>query len=96
MITPELITELIRQNMRQYQLVYRLEQLGMEMDNHYLDLCSIVAQLLGLPRQQIPDSFVNLYCRFLDEAGPLPLTGTGEYLEPLARRCFHTLKTSIE
>lgn len=95
MVSKKIIIELIRQNMRHYQFIWRLEQLGMDMDNHYLDLCRSVARLMGLPQRKLSDAFVDTYCIYMEEAAPLPLTGTGEYLEPLAKKCFEELRRVI-
>lgn len=92
MISPQIIGPyLILQDMRHYQLILLLERLqlpGVDIENHHLDLAGVLAQLLGLPRAQVPDAWMDVYLQYLSRAAEFPITGNGAPLRALAEACF--------
>lgn len=92
MISPQIIGPyLILQDMRHYQLILLLERLqlpGVDIENHHLDLAGVLAQLLGLPRAQVPDAWMDVYLQYLSRAAGFPITGNGAPLRSLAQECF--------
>jgi hypothetical protein len=96
MYNQDLIIYLIRQDLRQMQLLRQLEKGGMDIELHYSDIMTVVGQMMGLPEKSICDQFSGLYNSFMEEAVKYEITGTGSHLSLLAGKCYHTLKTCIE
>jgi hypothetical protein len=92
----DLIIYLIRQDLRQMQLLRQLEKGGMDIELYYSDIMTVVGQMMGLPEKGISDQFAALYNSFMDEAEKFEITGTGNFLSLLAGKCYHTLKSCIE
>lgn len=92
----DLIIHLIRQDLRQMQLLRQLEKGGMDIELHYSDIMTVVGQMMGLPEQRISDQFAGVYNSFMDEVEQYEITGTGSHLTILAGKCYHTLKNCIE
>lgn len=92
----DLVIYLIRQDLRQMQLLRQLEKGGMDIEMHYSDIMTVVGQMMGLPEKGISDQFSAVYNSFMDEAEKFEITGTGNHLTTLAGRCYHTLKSCIE
>lgn len=57
----ELIIYLIRQDLRQMQLLNHLKKGGMDVEMHYSDIMTIVGRMMGLPEKGISDQFSGLY-----------------------------------
>lgn len=92
----DLIIYLIRQDLRQMQLLRQLEKGGMDIELHYSDIMTVVGQMMGLPEKGISDQFAAVYNSFMDEAEKFEIDGTGSKLTILAGKCYHTLKSCIE
>ncbi len=92
----DLIIYLIRQDLRQMQLLRLLEKGGMDIELHYSDIMTLVGQMMGLPEKGISDQFAAVYNSFMDEAEKFEIDGTGSKLSILAGKCYHTLKSCIE
>lgn len=92
----DLIIYLVRQDLRQMQLLRQLEKGGMDIELHYSDIMTVVGQMMGLPEKGISDQFSAVYNSFMDEAEKFEIDGTGSKLSILAGKCYHTLKSCIE
>jgi hypothetical protein len=92
----DLIIYLIRQDLRQMQLLRQLEKSGMDIELHYSDIMTVVGVMMGLPDKGISDQFSAVYNSFMDEAEKFEIDGTGSKLTILAGKCYHTLKSCIE
>lgn len=92
----DLIIYLIRQDLRQMQLLRLLEKGGMDIEMHYSDIMTVVGRMMGLSEKGISDQFSGLYNSFMEEAEKYEITGTGSHLTRLASKCYHTLKSCIE
>lgn len=92
----DLIIYLIQQDLRQIQLLRLLEKGGTDIENFYLDIMTIVGQLMGLPEKEISDQFSLVYNSFMEESVKYEITGTGNHLSILAGQCYHLLKNCIE
>lgn len=92
----DLVIYLIRQDLRQMQLLRQLEKGGMDIEMHYSDIMTVVGQMMGLPEKGISDQFSGLYNSFMEEAEKYEITGTGSHLTALASKCYLTLKSCIE
>lgn len=88
----ELITNLILQDLRHYQLIALLGKAGLDMDLHDLDIIHIVSDMMDVPlREQTSDQWSELYFNFLDRAADFEVSKCGASLKPLAEECFEVL-----
>jgi len=92
----DIITYLIRQDLRQMQLLIKLERGGMDIENYYLDIMTIVGVMMGLPEKGISDQFSGVYNSFMEESEKYEITGRGDNLSILAGKCYHILRNCIE
>lgn len=91
-----LITELILQDMRHYQLVFKLEAEDIAMEEHDSNIVEVVAELMGLLPKSSSDQFVSLYISYMEQAHTHPVCGTGRHLMPLAMQCYQSLLSCID
>ncbi len=93
----QLIIDLIQQDLKHCQLVYGLEQLGLQGSSiHHLDILEIIYQLMQIPREKKNDYLAETYAAFMSMATEYEITPLGESLRPLARDCYHRLKYLVE
>lgn len=91
-----LTTQVILQNLRNAQLLLRLEKEGQDMDDYFLDLLTPIGLLMGLAPGEISDFFVEVYALYIDRSEEYPVTGRGEALKPLAEECYAMLLCCAE
>jgi hypothetical protein len=91
-----LIIYMIKQDLRQMQLLKQLQKVGMDVEPHYSDIMTVVGRMMGLAEKGISDQFSGLYNSFMEEADKYEMNGTGSHLTILASKCYHTLKSCIE
>lgn len=82
---------LILQDMRHFQFIWALEDLNMDMENHYLDIGRAVAGIMGLPWRHIPSEWTDLYMSYMERVREYPITSMGENLRHLAEDCHKAL-----
>lgn len=87
-VNTDLILHLILQDMRHRRFILALEKIGFDADNQYLDIGRVVAGLMGIPGNAIPDEWLDTYCQYLDLAAGYPEDGTGASLKSLAQLCY--------
>ncbi|PCJ94926.1 MAG: hypothetical protein COA50_11125 [Flavobacteriaceae bacterium] len=93
----DLIVQLIQQDLKHSQLTQGLQKLGLNDSGiHCLDLISIVASLMGIPKGKIQDHWAAIYGSFLDEAHKHPISNLAEELKPLAEKCYDMLFACTE
>ncbi len=93
----ELILSLIKQDMRHNRLFYCLESVGMELDDgHNLNILSIVARSMGIPKHQTSDQWGAIYSSFMEQAQQLPITPQGKEFDKLACQCYEQLDACIK
>lgn len=91
-----LIIQLIVQDMKHEQLIGGLSNLGLQPDLHRLDICLIVADLMGLSDTNMPSDWMETYMDFLGHAECYEITGDGKNLVPLAEVCYSFLMKCVE
>ncbi len=90
-----LIPLLIRQDMKHYQFLHGLEQLGLDPQLHHLEIQEIVAQLMGIEEGMASNQWCDTYMHFLDLAALQPITSLGENLQELAEDCYLHLQSVL-
>jgi hypothetical protein len=93
----DLILQLIQQDIKHNQLTEGLRQLGLD-DNglHCLDILTIVARLMDIPKGKVQDRWAEIYGSFLDETHKHPVSDLGEELKPVAEKCYEMLLACTE
>jgi hypothetical protein len=91
-----LIIQLLVQDMKHEQLINGLSTLGFESDFHSLELFFIIAELMGINKEQVSHNWTDTYMGFMQQVNNYPITKNGENLLPLAEACYHFLQTSTE
>src|SRR5689334_7720044 len=88
-----IVVRLIIQDMKNYQLLQGLEKLGLSTENglHTSSLLEIIAQLMGIPEQQLSDEWCETYMGFLGQSTRYEITTHGDNLQPLAEACYGLL-----
>jgi len=89
----DLIPLLIQQDMKHHQLVEAICRTGFEGDAHHLRLMQIVARLMHIAENTIPDGWIEAYMDYLAKAAQYPVTSRGENLAGLAGECYMFLKS---
>lgn len=93
----QLIIDLIQQDLKHCQLVYGLEQLGLQGSSmHHLEMLEIIYRLMHIPSEKKSDYLAETYAAFMSMATDIEITALGESLRPLAKECYHRLKYLIE
>lgn len=95
-VDKEVIIQLIKQDLKHTQLLEGLKAAGFQSELHYLDLSTIVAQMMGMPGGEASDQWAEVYLSFLQQASAYSLTSTGENLDLLAEECYLFLKACSE
>ena len=92
----ELIITLILQDLKHNQLTYGLEKLSLKPGIHCLDIIEVVAQLMGIPKEEISEQFREIYYSFLKQAIEIKISANGEELKPLAEKCYYLISSCQE
>lgn len=87
----DLIISLLEQDLIHHQLTENLKAMGLDPVDYHLDLCSVVAQLLGFAKYELPNQWLELYCMLMREATALPVGGPPGMLLPYAQKCYGKL-----
>lgn len=88
----DLIIQLIQQDLKHSQLTEGLRQMGLDDFGLYtLDILSIVAHLMNIPKEKITDRWAEIYGGFLDKAYQHEVADRGEELIPVAEKCYELL-----
>lgn len=91
MDTKTIIIELIKEDMRFNQFIAALRKLDIEV-YFDLDLMSAIANLMGIRKEDMTDSWMELYVTELSKCESFPIEPLGKNLYPLAEECYETLK----
>ena len=93
----ELITQLIRQDLKYHKLVNGLTQLGFEDDGTYqLDNHDIISQLMGLPKESMSDTWNELYHSFMQDANQVDFQQLDGEIDLIAAKCYKMLKSMVK
>ncbi len=93
----DVIIDLIQQDLKHYQLIYGLEQLGLQGSGiHHLQLLEIIYQLMQILSEKKNDYLAETYAAFMSMATEYEITPLGESLRPLAKECYYRLKYLVE
>jgi len=87
----QLAIKVIIHDMKYEQLIHGLRDLGFQTDIHGSDLCAVVAELLGIPADDITLDWLDTYMGFIKQAPLYPITDTGDALLPLAEKMLEEL-----
>lgn len=90
------ITELILQDMRHHRFLLGLERIGLTADDHFLDIRSVVAALMGLDARRLHESWTDTYMGYLQLAAGYESDGSGENLRSLASLCYAQMQRITE
>lgn len=91
-VSKKFIIHLIQQDMKHNQLILGLRKLNFNVQVHYLDIMSLVAELMEIPPNSITDNWAKTYINFLEQSVNYEITEVGTGLFPLAKECYQTLK----
>lgn len=92
-----LIINLIHQDLKHSQLVYGLENIGLDgSEVHFLEIMEIVSKLMNVPNGAINDSWGEMYTEFMKESVSFEITSKGEALKPFAKVCYVQLKSLLK
>ncbi|UTW67959.1 hypothetical protein KFE94_07540 [bacterium SCSIO 12643] len=93
----DLILQLIQQDLKHNQLTEGLRQIGLDDYGRYcLDIQPMVAQLMGMEKEQVSDRWTEIYGSFMDNAHQTKTSDRGEELIPVAQKCYDMLLACIE
>jgi len=95
-VDKHLIVQLIKQDLKHSQLLEGLKTAGFKSDLHYLDLSTIVAQMMGMPGGEASDQWAEVYISFMQQASTYSITPEGENLTELAEQCYLFLQACSE
>lgn len=88
---------LILQEMRNYLLISKVEELGitdLDTDDYMVGMSETVAALFGLPRER-PDAWINTYTMYIDDSKRYDIKDKAS-LEALALQCYEALRVLSE
>lgn len=91
----ELIIHLILQHMRHVQLISLLEKAGFDFEDKLLDISTVVAGMMGIPKDEITDQWLDRYVDFLDMASAYAWDAKGDQLRPLAEICYIQVQRAL-
>lgn len=87
-----ILEELILADLKHSQLTIGLANLGLDpMDNHYLGIVDLVAQLIGVQNDQEKDRFMEVYMEFVNRSADSHVDTTNEELKMLSKECLEAL-----
>ncbi len=93
----QLIIDLIQQDLKHCQLIYGLEQLGLQASSMYhLEILEIIYQLMHISSEKKNDYLAETYAAFMSMATDYEITSNGESLKSLARDCYYRLKYLVD
>ena len=87
----DIIVEIIVQDMRFNQYIAALRKLDIEV-YFDLDLMTVVANLMGINKENMTDSWMELYVTELSKCENVSIEPLGKNLYPLAEECYEALK----
>ena len=89
----QLILHLLENDLRYNQLLLGLEKMQLQSAAYYeLDLCTIVASLMGLPPGKVPDAWLRQYERLMQRATELPPNEQVGAFRQLAKEVLRALE----
>lgn len=88
----DLLEELIRIDLKHFQLILGLQALDFDSGNHYLPIFELVRKLLQLEESEQIEKALSCYSVFMQKAAEFPITPLGEELRGLAKECYAQLK----
>jgi hypothetical protein len=92
-----LIISLIQQDLKHSQLVYGLDNIGLDgSEVHFLEIMEIVAKLMNVPNGEVNDDWGKMYTEFMKESVGFEITSKGEALKPFAKVCYAQLKSLLK
>ena len=97
MTQKELIIKLIQQDLKHSQLVYGLDQLGLNAsDKHCLELLDIIACLMKVPEGQLEVVWGKKYVSLMTEAVHFDIEKTPRKLNAHAESCYKALRAVLK
>lgn len=91
-----LIIQLLIEDMKHEQLISGLKNLGFVSEFYGSDLCAVVAELMGIPEENISWDWMDIYMSFIRKAVHYEITDNGKSLLTLAETCYTFLKSYAE
>ncbi|RAI86802.1 hypothetical protein [Algoriphagus yeomjeoni] len=86
------LEEMILADLKHSQLILGLANIGLDhMDNHYLGIADLVAQLIGTQTDQGKDKFMEVYLGFMQKSTEVPVSSGGEELRMVSKECLKVL-----
>ena len=96
LVNKELIISLIQQDLKHNQLTTGLTLIGHDSEIYSLEIVDIVAQLMGIDKDEISDQWADIYFSFFDQAHHYEVSEKALELKVLATRCFEKLAAIME
>ena len=92
-----LIIQLIQQDLKHNKLVKGLFQLGLDDESfYYLEIFTIVQQLMNIQSDELADTFSDVYCCFMHEVFDIDLLELDDKIPSIANQCYQMLKSLVE
>jgi hypothetical protein len=91
-----LILQLLICDLKHEQLLLGLKQAGFNTDLRSLDIMDVVAELMGIPYDDLSDEWGMIYVSFMRKVRAYGLEGEEEYLKAYADACYVFLKECWE
>lgn len=85
----DVLISLIVQDMRHHQLIIRLQEAGLQVDRHYLEIVDIVCRLMRV--DESCDGWLCIYQNYMDRSVDYEISYDGHSLLPLAIECYEML-----
>jgi hypothetical protein len=87
-----LILQLLICDLKHEQLLLGLQQAGFNIDLRSLDIMDAVAELMGIPYDDVSDAWCTIYVGFMRKVRPYGEEGEEEYLRAYADACYVFLR----
>ena len=94
MASPAIIKALILEDLRHNQLLYGLEKLQINMDEHHLCLLDVIAALLGV--EEVSNELGAIYLGFMQSSVESKIKPLGKNLKPIAEECYEVVLRCVE
>lgn len=91
-----LILQLLICEMKHEQLLMGLQHAGFDITGRSLDIMDVVAELMGIPYDDLTDEWGMLYVSFMRKVRPWGMDGEEEYLKGYADACYTFLRDCWE
>lgn len=87
-INKHLILQLLICELKHEQLLLGLQQAGFNIDGRSLDIMEVVAELMGIPYDELTDEWGMIYTGFMRKVRPYGMEGEEAYMQAYADACY--------